>query len=131
MAAGAAAAPLPVEFVLISFSTAEDFVKKNVVVTAAAVLIAVVSAGPSAAQTTNPTPIARAIQQTPPFMTPGTRVDLSIEEAVARAREKNIDIGVARITPRLTDFTIAGLEANYRLNLTTSTNASKVATPAT
>ena len=64
-------------------------------------------------------------------MTAGTRVDLSIEEAVARAREKNIDIGVARITPRLTDFTIAGLEANYRLNLTTSTNASKVATPAT
>ena len=122
MAAGAAAAPLPVEFVLISYSTAEDFVKKNVVVTAAAMLIAVVSAGPSAAQTTNPTPIARAIQQTPPFMTPGTRVDLSIEEAVARAREKNIDIGVARITPRLTDFTIAGLEANYRLNLTSAAN---------
>ena len=131
MAAGAAAAPLPVEFVLILFSTAEDFVKKNVVVTAAAVLIAVISAAPGAAQTATAIPSARTIQQTPPFMTPGTRVDLSIEEAVARAREKNIDIGVARITPRLTDFTIAGLEANYRLNLTTSTNASKVATPAT
>ena len=99
--------------------------KKNVVVTAAAVLIAVVTAAPSAAQTTTPTPSVRAIQQTPPFMTPGTRVDLSIEEAVARAREKNIDIGVARITPRLTDFTIAGLEANYRLNLTSSANTQR------
>ena len=29
--------------------------------------------------------------------------------------ERNIDIGVARITPRLADFTIAGLEANYRV----------------
>ena len=37
---------------------------------------------------------------------------------MAKAMDKNIDIAVARITPRLTDFTIAGLEANYRLNLT-------------
>src|SRR5881394_819451 len=63
-----------------------------------------------------------ATQPTPPFRTAGPRVDLSIEDAVARAREKNIDIGVARITPRLTDFTIAGLEASYRLNLTSSGN---------
>ena len=55
-------------------------------------------------------------------MTPGPRVDLSIEEAVARAREKNIDIAVARITPRLTDFSIAALDANYRVNLTSTTN---------
>jgi outer membrane protein len=95
-------------------------VKKNVVVTAAAVLIAAIAAGPAAAQTTNPSPLSAPLQRTPPFMTPGTRVDLSIEEAVARARDRNIDIGVARITPRLTDFTIAGLEANYRLNLTST-----------
>jgi outer membrane protein TolC len=95
-------------------------VKKNVVATAAAMLIAVVTAAPAAAQTTNPTPVVRPLQQTPPFMTSGTRVDLSIEEAVARARDRNIDIGVARITPRLTDFTIAGLEANYRMNLTST-----------
>jgi outer membrane protein len=54
------------------------------------------------------------------FTTPGTRVDLTINDAVQRALEKNIDISVARITPRLTDFTIAGLEANYRLNLTSA-----------
>ena len=39
--------------------------------------------------------------------------------------EKNIDIAVARITPRLTDFTIAGLEASYRLNLTSAASNNK------
>jgi outer membrane protein len=102
----------------------EDFVKKNVVVTAAALLMIASAAAPALAQSPAPTPPppAAALQQTPPFMTAGTRVDLSIEEAVARARDKNIDIAVARITPRLTDFSIAGLEANYRLNLTSSAN---------
>jgi outer membrane protein len=57
-----------------------------------------------------------------PFVTPGPRVDLSIQDAVTRALEKNIDIAVARITPRLTDFTLAGLEASYRLNLTSATS---------
>ena len=54
------------------------------------------------------------------FTTPGPRVDLSIDDAVARAMERNIDISVARITPRLQDFSIAGLEANYRVNLTSA-----------
>lgn len=58
-----------------------------------------------------------------PFVTPGPRVDLSIQEAVQRAREKNIDIGVARLTPRLTDFSIVGLEASYHPNLTSTTTA--------
>src|SRR5688500_7779353 len=52
-----------------------------------------------------------------PFTTAGPRVDLPIEEAVRHAMEKNIDISVARITPRLTDCDVAGLEANYRLDL--------------
>jgi outer membrane protein TolC len=103
----------------------EDFVKKNVVVTAAAMLMLAISGAPALAQSPAPA------QRTAPFVTAGPRVDLSIEEAVARAREKNIDIGVARITPRLTDFTIAGLEANYRLTLTSSGNSSRVETPAT
>jgi outer membrane protein TolC len=57
-----------------------------------------------------------------PFVTPGPRVDLGIQEAVQRGLEKNVDIAVARITPRLTDFTIAGLEASYKLNLTSATS---------
>jgi outer membrane protein TolC len=115
----------------------EGFVKKNVVLTAAAVLTLAMGA-PVLAQPPAPVPqpapaapAAQPVQRPAPFVTPGPRVDLSIEEAVARAREKNIDIGVARITPRLTDFSIAGLEANYRLNLTSTANSSKVSTPAT
>ena len=102
--------------------------KKNVVMTAAAVLTLTVTA---AAQTPAPAVTTTPVQPTPPFVTAGPRVDLSIEEAVARARDRNIDIGVARITPRLTDFSIASLEANYRINLTSSTSAAQVATPAT
>ena len=113
--------------------------KKNVVMTAAALLTLGVTVGSALAQTPpvpaptpTPAPVTPAppvtmtpVQATPPFVTAGPRVDLSIEDAVARARDRNIDIGVARITPRLTDFTIAGLEANYRLNLTANTNTQK------
>jgi outer membrane protein TolC len=113
----------------------EGFVKKNVVLTAAAVLTLAVVA-PAGAQTTaaaaTPLPAVAPVQSPQPaFVTPGTRVDLSIEEAVARAREKNIDIAVARITPRLTDFSIAALDANYRYNLTSNGSAANVSTPAT
>ncbi len=104
--------------------------KKNVVLTAAAVLTLAAGApamAQSPAATPNPAPMSVAPQQ-PAFVTPGARVDLTIEEAVARSREKNIDIAVARITPRLTDFSIAGLEANYRFNLTSQANNARVST---
>jgi hypothetical protein len=78
-----------------------------------------------ALQQVQPAPVPQPGQAATPFVTPGPRVDLSIEDAVQRAREKNIDISVARITPRLTDFTIAGLEANYHLNLTAATNTQR------
>jgi outer membrane protein len=104
----------------------EDFVKKNVLVAAAAMLLMASAGAPVLAQTPVQAPPAAPptapVQRTVPFVTAGPRVDLSIEDAVARAREKNIDIGVARITPRLTDFTLAGLEANYHVNLTAATN---------
>ncbi|MCA1651774.1 MAG: TolC family protein, partial [Acidobacteria bacterium] len=60
-----------------------------------------------------------------PFTTPGPRVELTVQEAVQRALEKNIDISVARLAPLTWDFTIAGLESNYRPNVTsgfTNTN---------
>ena len=65
-------------------------------------------------------PQTPAVPLSEPFTTAGPRVDLTVQDAVARAMERNIDISVARITPRLTDFTIAGLEANYRVNLTSA-----------
>ena len=73
-------------------------------------------------QTQQQVPPPTAVPTSAPFVTPGPRVDLSIQDAVARATDKNIDISIARITPQLTDFTIAGLEANYRLNLTSAAN---------
>jgi outer membrane protein len=115
-------------------------VRKNVLVTAAAGLVVALTAAPASAQnqqTTDPDParvrelVQQAMQQVQPvpqpaagqrtpFTTPGPRVDLSIQEAVQRATDKNIDIAVGRITPRLTDFSILGLEANYRPNVTSS-----------
>ncbi|HEY7056729.1 MAG TPA: TolC family protein, partial [Vicinamibacterales bacterium] len=53
-----------------------------------------------------------------PFVTPGPRVDLSLQDASQRATERNLDIAVARINPRLDDFSISALEAVYRPNLT-------------
>jgi outer membrane protein len=103
-----------------------------------AAVMATAMAAPAAAQQPSDAHVKELVQQalaqtqgaasqTPtttqvPFTTVGPKLDLTIEEAVQRALEKNIDISVARITPRLTDFTIAGLEANYRLNLTSATS---------
>ena len=47
-------------------------------------------------------PVEQPAGQRKPFVTPGPRVDLSLQDAVQRAADKNIDIAVARITPRLT-----------------------------
>jgi outer membrane protein len=116
----------------------EAFVSKTAQMLAAAGLV-FVAASPAAAQepslehvrsliaqaqaqTGAPAAGAAPAAQAAPFVTPGPRVDLPIDEAVRLGMEKNIDISVARITPRLTDFTIAGLEANYRVNLTSATS---------
>lgn len=61
-----------------------------------------------------------SVEQRTPFATAGPRVDLSLQDVTQRALERNIDIAVARITPRLSDFSIAALEANYRPNITSS-----------
>jgi outer membrane protein len=45
-------------------------------------------------------------------------VDLTVDEAVARALERNLDIRVERLNPRTFDFSIAALEAVYRPNFT-------------
>jgi len=86
-------------------------------------LIAQVQAQAGAPQTATTAQTPAAV-----FTTPGPRVDLSIEDSVARAMERNIDISVARITPRLQDFSIAGLEAAYRLNLTSAASNTRATT---
>ena len=47
------------------------------------------------------------------FTTAGPRVNLSIEEAVQRGAEKNIDIAVARITPQPVSYTHLTLPTIY------------------
>lgn len=60
-------------------------------------------------------------QAAPPAGTPARAasaelpgVDLTIDEAVTRALEQNLDIAVERLNPQAIDFTLAALEGVYR-----------------
>lgn len=73
--------------------------------------------------------IAQAMQQTtqaptatvPPVLPPqGPVVNLTADEAVARALERNLDIQVQRLEPQLLDLQVAALYATYRPTLTSS-----------
>jgi len=46
--------------------------------------------------------------------TPGVAVELTLENAIARALDRNLDLAVERLNPQTFDFSIAALEANYR-----------------
>jgi outer membrane protein TolC len=50
----------------------------------------------------------------------GPRVDLTADEAVARALERNVTLASQRLTPRLSDFQIAATWASYRPALTST-----------
>ncbi len=56
---------------------------------------------------------------TPPPL-PGTNVELTLDEATARALERNLDIAVERLNPQTFDFSIAALDANYRPTFTSN-----------
>jgi len=45
---------------------------------------------------------------------PGVRVELTLDDAVTRALERNLDIAVERLNPQTYDFALASLQANYR-----------------
>src|SRR5688572_22279296 len=53
----------------------------------------------------------RPTQPAPP---PGTVTELTLDDAVERALDRNLDIAVERLNPQTFDFSIAALEANYR-----------------
>jgi outer membrane protein len=50
----------------------------------------------------------------------GPTLDLQIDEAVARALERNLDIAVERLNPQTFDFSLAALYATYRPALTST-----------
>lgn len=57
---------------------------------------------------------------TAPPLQPGTRVELTLDTAVERALERNLDIAVERLNPQTFDFSIAAIEANYRPTFTSN-----------
>jgi hypothetical protein len=56
---------------------------------------------------------ARVDQTRPtvPITTPGPNVELTLDDATARALEKNLDIAVERLNPELQDWNIARIRA--------------------
>jgi outer membrane protein TolC len=50
----------------------------------------------------------------------GTPVELTLDDAVQRALERNLDISVERLNPQAFDFSIAALEGNYRPTFTSN-----------
>src|SRR4030095_5815837 len=47
---------------------------------------------------------------------PGVRVELTLEGAVERALDRNLDLAVERLTPQTYDFSLAALDATYHPN---------------
>ncbi len=57
---------------------------------------------------------------TTPPPAPGANVDLTLDDATARALERNLDIAVERLNPQTFAFSIAALDASYRPTLTSN-----------
>lgn len=68
--------------------------------------------------------VARAeIEQTRPTVgvtATGPAVELTLDEATARAIERNLDVAVERLNPQIQDFNIARLRASYRPTVSSS-----------
>jgi len=66
---------------------------------------------------------ADGAEQTRPTVPPpaaGTNVELTLDEATARALDRNLDIAVERLNPQTFDFSIAALDATYRPTFTSN-----------
>lgn len=62
-----------------------------------------------------------------PMAQAGPTVNLTEQEAVARATDKNLTLISERITPQTWDYTMAATRANYQMNMTSSfSNQSQV-----
>ena len=105
---------------------------QRLVVLGSITVLLVAAAAPSAsAQQRNESRITALIElaraqvgQVPATGTP--QIDLSLDEAIALALERNLDITVERLNPQLMDLQIAQANAAYQPTLTTSfTNSSR------
>ena len=57
---------------------------------------------------------------TTPPPPPGTVVELGLDDATARALERNLEIAVERLNPQTFDYSLAALDANYRPTLSSN-----------
>jgi outer membrane protein TolC len=51
---------------------------------------------------------------------PGVRIELTLDDAVKRALDRNLDIAVERLNPQTFDYSIASLQATYRPTFNTN-----------
>jgi outer membrane protein len=62
---------------------------------------------------------------------PGTKTDLTLDEATARALERNLDIAVERLNPQTFDLNIARIRAAYRPTASSTINQQSRVQPPT
>jgi outer membrane protein TolC len=55
---------------------------------------------------------------TTPITTPGPKIELTLDEATARALERNLDLAVERLNPMIQDANLERIQAAYRPTLT-------------
>jgi outer membrane protein len=68
---------------------------------------------------------------TVPAPAPGTTMSLTLDEATARALERNLELAVERLNPQTFDLNIARLEAGYRPTLTSNVGQRALVRPPT
>jgi len=61
--------------------------------------------------------VGEQTRPTVPPPPPGVRTELTLDSAVERALDRNLDLAVERLTPQTYDFALAGLDATFHPNL--------------
>src|SRR6187455_2776421 len=68
---------------------------------------------------------------TVPITAPGPNVELTLDEATARALERNLDIAVERLNPTIQEYNMERLRAAYRPTVTSTYGHRAVVQPPT
>jgi HAE1 family hydrophobic/amphiphilic exporter-1 len=63
--------------------------------------------------------------------TQGTRVQLTLDDAVKLALDRNLDIAVQRLNPQISDLSVASAKATYLPSLTSTISSQQITSPST
>jgi outer membrane protein len=85
----------------------------------------------AAAERAGATPGLGAQNQTAAPALNGSTVQLSLDEAIKLALDRNLDIAVQRLNPQTFDFSIAAIQSVYKPTLTSTLNAQSFANAST